>query len=93
MKNDLCIPLYALSYLTNVSEYSGLSEEELDAFKASYSKDKLISIIDAISWGKEHPECDFTTLYSIPKKYTNEQVYNYICVLDESLSKLRMEIN
>ncbi len=85
--NFLRIPLYKLNYIDNVNDFSGLTVQDLESLKSEYDKSELKSIVESVNWATKNPDYDFLSL--LPDlRHTNEEIYNYLCRLENSLNSL-----
>ncbi len=85
--NFLRIPLYKLNYIDNVNDFSGLTVQDLESLKSEYDKSELKSIVESVNWATKNPDYDFLSL--LPDlRHTKEEIYNYLCRLENSLNSL-----
>lgn len=55
--------------------------------KNVYSASELESIVNSVKWAVENEHYDFSSL--LPDlKHANKEIYQYLCVLQKSLTKL-----
>jgi len=85
--NFLKTPIYKLNYIDNVSDFSGLTMQNLESLKSEYDELELKGIIESVNWAVKNPDYDFLSL--LPGlKHTNEEIYEYLCKLEGSLNGL-----
>ena len=69
-------PLYKLYYLEDISNFQGLSSEELAAFR-EYEAPQRSAIMNALKWVSENPDVDLTNvLPDLP--FQNNDIHLYI---------------
>ncbi len=83
----LRIPLHKLFYIDDVEEFAGLTQEEINNLRSEYSDSELQAIVRSVKWAIENRGYDFSSL--LPNmRISNEEIYNYLCKLDNSLDKI-----
>ncbi len=76
-------PLYMLYYVDDVTQFSGLNENQL-ATLAKEEPHINSAIKDAIRWAIEHPEFDFQE-FDDTLPHSNEDIYDFLCKVGRSL--------
>ncbi|MCP3922106.1 MAG: hypothetical protein GY714_05915 [Desulfobacterales bacterium] len=84
-KRFLRIPLYKLIYIEDLKSFNGLSNSELLEFEREYSSEERKKIIESLRWGANNNGFDFTSLLE-GLSYSNESIYDYICILYNQLN-------
>jgi len=85
--NFLKIPLHKLYYVDDVSEFLGLTTQDLESLKSEYDESELKGIIESVRWATHNPNYDFLSL--LPNlQHSNEDIYKYLCKLESSISSL-----
>lgn len=85
--NFLKIPLNKLYFIDEISNFTGLSEEDLTSLKEEYSEEELSGIIESVRWATKNPSYDFSVLLQ-NSQYSNELIYQFLCRLEKSLTLL-----
>ncbi len=86
----LRIPLYRLFYfddLSELTEFSGYTDEELELMKVEYSEQILKEIIETVKWATQNSDFDFLSLFP-DMEFSNEDMYNYLCKVDKSFKNI-----
>ena len=87
--NFLKIPLYKLYYIDDLSDFAGLTEQELESLENEYDEFELKGIIESVEWAKRNPDYDFSSL--LPNlQHSNEEIYGYLCIMGTSLSEVEI---
>ena len=77
-------PLYKLYYLDDVSNFPGLSHEDLKLLRTEYSEEEIEHILASLAWAGKKPEYDFASL--LPNlRHKNPDIYMYVRKVYESL--------
>ena len=73
----LALPLYGLYYIDDVHAAEILDEKSLAQMLKEYDDSEIQAIKDALKWGTEHREYDFS--FVLPNlKHSNDDIYCYI---------------
>lgn len=86
----LRIPLYRLIYEKDLEYFNGLNNDELKNNYSHFSNEELKNILEAIKWGVENPEFDFSSLLPYLNQ-SNKDIYNYLCIMYKQISSLAEE--
>ena len=86
--NFLRIPLGMLYYLEDLQSFRGLPKATIKGMPKSYTSTEMDELIKVVRWAVEHPDFDFHSMFP-QLKYTNEQIYGYLCLVDKSYEKLK----
>jgi len=83
--NFLRIPLYKLNYIDDLPSFSGLTGDELKSFDNEYDETEKVDIKAAVKWATENESFDFLSL--VPDlKYTNKDIYEFLCKINNSFN-------
>lgn len=85
-ENFLRIPLHKLYYIDDISNFSGLTQNELESLKDEYDESELTEITESVRWATQNQNYDFSSL--LPNlKQSNDEIFRYLCELDVYLRK------
>jgi len=84
--NFLRIPMHKLNYIDDLNSFSGLSERELELFFERYEESDVIEIKTAVKWATENKDFDFLSLALDDIKFTNKEIYDYLCKINKSIN-------
>ncbi len=87
--NFLRIPLYKLNYIKEISEFNGLNPEEIKSLSTDYSIKETKSICTALNWATKNPSFDFKSFALLEKNYSNQEIYQFLCKMNESIKCLQ----
>ncbi len=90
--NYLRIPLYKLFYIKNLSDFSGLTNEEIESAKKEYDHTDIRGIVEVVKWATNHPDYDFLSLapWLDITTYSNEEIYQYCCKINDSFERSQL---
>ncbi len=77
-------PLYTLYHTDDLSNFSGIVRDGLNAFLNQYDSDLQFRILDALRWVVEHPTSDLTSV--LPNLPCNNGKIHEFCERVYSLS-------
>ena len=82
----LALPLYGLHYIDDVSEFSGMGDEDTSRLIASYDASVITELALAVFWACDNPDQDLTDIPpSMPR--SNEERHEFLERIRPSFEK------